>query len=68
MKPFTKICYLFVLLGTLILNVNCKEKTMKEGNQEMSKEVAKTIKVERSDYGVAKSGETVELFSLKIFR
>ncbi|WP_339628633.1 aldose epimerase family protein [uncultured Maribacter sp.] len=65
MKPFTKICYLFVLLGTLILNVNCKEKTMKEGNQEMSKEVAKTIKVERSDYGVAKSGETVELFSLK---
>ena len=65
MKPFTKICYLFVLLGTLILNVNCKDKTMKEGNQEMSKEVTKTIKVERSNYGVAKSGETVELFTLK---
>ena len=65
MKPITKTCYLFMLFGILMLNINCKEKTMKKGSEEMSKEVAKTIKVERSDYGVAKSGETVELFSLK---
>ncbi len=65
MKPFTKICYLFLLLGTLLLNVNCKEKTMKEGNEEMSKGETKTIKVEKSDYGVAERGEKVELFSLK---
>ena len=65
MKPITKTCYLFMLFGILMLNINCKEKTMKKGSEEMSKEVAKTIKVERSDYGVAKSGETVELFTLK---
>ncbi|WP_339651952.1 aldose epimerase family protein [uncultured Maribacter sp.] len=38
---------------------------MKEGNEEMSKGETKTIKVEKSDYGVAERGEKVELFSLK---
>ena len=65
MKLFTKITYLFLLLGTVLFNVNCKEKLLKNDNVEESNATMKTVTVERSDYGVAMNGEKVELFALK---
>jgi aldose 1-epimerase len=65
MKLFTKITYLFLLLGTVLFNVNCKEKSLKNDNVEESNATMKTVTVERSDYGVAMNGEKVELFALK---
>ncbi|MBQ4914322.1 galactose mutarotase [Maribacter sp. MMG018] len=64
MKPFVKLSYSIILLGIFVLNVNCKQKTMKKSNEEVSVPKTKPISIERNDFGVTNEGQKVELFTL----
>ncbi|MFX0555178.1 aldose epimerase family protein [Maribacter sp. CXY002] len=61
MKQLTNLSYSLTLLITLVLNVNCKEKTEKK----MKEEPIKTATIERSEYGTTTDGKKVALFTLK---
>lgn len=65
MKRLTNLSYSLALVLTLIINVNCKEKTDKKMNEEMSEKFSRSVAIGESNYGTTADGKKVNLYSLK---